>query len=79
MNKFNNVFLMGFICVIVPIISIIIVFYFSSGDKRESDKYPKKKNQIIYDTVKVKVYDTVRIEKIKYIRKVKESVDSTSN
>jgi len=77
MKKFKGLFYTGLILVLMPILVGIVVFYFSYN----SDKKPKLKEEkkIIYDTVKVKVYDTVVVEKIKYIKKVKPEIDSLKN
>lgn len=77
MKAYKNLYYTGLILILIPVFLVIIVFYFSS---RESTKYQKPpKEKVVYDTVKVKVkvYDTVIIKKIKYIEKPKkESNDS---
>lgn len=77
MKAYKNLYYTGLSLILIPIIVVIVVFYFSS---RESTKYQKPpKQKVVYDTVKVKVkvYDTVIIKKIKYIEKPKrESTDS---
>ena len=77
MKAYKNLYYTGLSLIIIPIIMVIVVFYFSSRDNQKFEKVPKQK--VVYDTVKVKVkvYDTVIIKKIKYIEKPKkESTDS---
>jgi hypothetical protein len=78
MKKFKGLFYTGLILVLMPIIVSIVVFYFSyNSGKKIKEKEEKK--QIVYDTVTVKIYDTVVVEKIKYIKKVKSETDSLKN
>ena len=80
MTKFKGAFWMGFTVVIAPITIILLMFILTMIT-------PSKKNidevRTIYDTVKVKqkviVYDTVKIEKIKYINKSNTEKDSIKN
>jgi preprotein translocase subunit YajC len=80
MTKFKNVFWMGFTVVMTPIAVILLMLILTiiSPSKKNVDEV-----KTYYDTVKVKqkviVYDTVKIEKIKYINKVKSEKDSTNN
>lgn len=80
MTKFKNVFWMGFTVVMTPltIIGLMVILTIFSPKKETSNEV-----KTYYDTVKVKqkviVYDTVKIEKIKYINKVKSEKDSTNN
>lgn len=78
MKKFKGLFYTGLILVLMPIIVSIVVFYFSyNSGKKIKEKEEKK--QIVYDTVTVKIYDTVVVEKIKYIKKIKLEIDSLKN
>lgn len=80
MTKFKGVFWMGFTVVTLPIALVLMMVTLTVIS-------PKKENstevKTYYDTVKVKqkviVYDTIKIEKIKYINKVKSEKDSTNN
>lgn len=80
MSKFNKLFYTGFFMVVGPIAIILTMFLMSSFANRTSDIEPEQPK--FYDTVKVKVkekvivYDTVKIEKIKYIEKPKPQLDS---
>ena len=78
MKKFKSLFYIGFFVLSSPI--IIGVFMFILGNISESyEKFPKEEHIIVYDTVKVKVqekvFDTVKVEKIKWVEK--SSSDST--
>ena len=75
MKKFKGLFYTGLILVLMPIIVSIVVFYFSYDNRKKSKKIEDKK-PIVYDTIKIKIYDTVVVEKIKYIKKVKIESDS---
>jgi len=75
MKKFKGLFYTGLTLVLMPIIVALVVFYFSYDNRKKSKKIEDKK-PIIYDTIRIKVYDTVVIEKIKYIKKVKIESDS---
>ena len=80
MNKFNKLFYTGFFIVLSPIAIILTMFLMSSFANRTLEPEPEQPK--FYDTVKVKVkekvivYDTVKIEKIKYIEKPKPQLDS---
>jgi preprotein translocase subunit YajC len=80
MTKFKHVFWMGFTVVMLPIALVLMMFTLTLISPKK-DNSPEVKTY--YDTVKVKqkviVYDTVKIEKIKYINKVKTEKDSTNN
>jgi len=74
MKKFKSLFYIGFFVLLSPI--IIGVFMFILGNISESyEKFPKEQHVTVYDTVKVKVqekvFDTVKIEKIKWVEKTK--------
>ena len=77
MKKFKSLFYTGLVLVLMPIVVSIVVFYFSYNSGKKVKQ--KETKQIIYDTVTVKVYDTVVVEKIKYIKKVKPEIDSLKN
>jgi hypothetical protein len=80
MNKFNNLFYTGFFIILSPIIVILTMFLMSSYANRTPEPEPEQPK--FYDTVKVQVkekitvYDTVKVEKIKYIEKPKPQLDS---
>jgi hypothetical protein len=80
MSKFNKLFYTGFFMVVGPIAIILTMFLMSSFANRTPDPEPEQPK--FYDTVKVKVkekvivYDTVKVEKIKYIEKPKPQLDS---
>ena len=80
MSKFNKLFYTGFFMVVGPIAIILTMFLMSSFANRTPEPEPEQPK--FYDTVKVKVkekvivYDTVKIEKIKYIEKPKPQLDS---
>lgn len=80
MSKFNKLFYTGFFMVVGPIAIILTMFLMSSFANRTSDTEPEQPK--FYDTVKVKVkekvivYDTIKVEKIKYIEKPKPQLDS---
>jgi hypothetical protein len=74
MKKFKSLFYIGFFVLSSPI--IIGVFMFILGNISESyEKFPKEEHVTVYDTVKVKVqekvFDTVKVEKIKWVEKTK--------
>lgn len=75
MKKFKGLFYTGLILVLMPIVVSIVVFYFSYNSGKKVEEKEEKK-QIVYDTVTVKVYDTVVVEKIKYIKKIVANTDS---
>ena len=80
MSKFNKLFYTGFFIVLSPIAIILTMFLMGSFANRTPEPEPEQPK--FYDTVKVKVkekvivYDTVKIEKIKYIEKPKPQLDS---
>lgn len=80
MSKFNKLFYTGFFMVVGPIAIILTMFLMSSFANRTPEPEPEQPK--FYDTVKVKVkekvivYDTVKVEKIKYIEKPKPQLDS---
>ncbi len=78
MNKFNRLFYTGFFIVLSPIVIVLTMFLMGSFANRTPEPEPEQPK--FYDTVKVKekviVYDTVKIEKIKYIEKPKPQLDS---
>ena len=80
MTNFKSAFWMGFTVVMTPItiILLMVILTMITPSKKNIDEV-----RTIYDTVKVKqkviVYDTVKIEKIKYINKVNTEKDSTKN
>jgi len=80
MSKYNRLFYTGFFIVVGPIIiflTIISMSLFANRTQSIEPELPK-----FYDTVKVQVkekvtvYDTVKVEKIKYIEKPKPQLDS---
>ena len=79
MSKFNKLFYTGFFMVVGPIAIILTMFLMGSFANRTPEPEPEQPK--FYDTVKVKVkekvivYDTVKIEKIKYIEKPKPQLD----
>jgi len=75
MKTFKNLFYAGISLILIPIIILVSIYYLSKNDSDRFEKAPKQK--IVYDTIHVKVYDTVVIQKIKYITKVKK--DSLEN
>jgi hypothetical protein len=80
MSKFNKLFYTGFFMVVGPIAIILTMLLMSSFANRTPEPEPEQPK--FYDTVKVKVkekvivYDTVKVEKIKYIEKPKPQLDS---
>lgn len=80
MSKFNKLFYTGFFIVLSPIAIILTMFLMSSFANRTLEPEPEQPK--FYDTVKVKVkekvivYDTVKVERIKYIEKPKPQLDS---
>ena len=80
MNKFNRLFYTGFFIVLSPIVIILTMFLMGSFANRIPEPEPEQPK--FYDTVKVKekekviVYDTVTVERIKYIEKPKPQLDS---
>ena len=80
MSKYNRLFYTGFFIVVGPIIiflTIISMSLFANRTQSIEPELPK-----FYDTVKVQVkeivtvYDTVKVEKVKYIEKPKPQLDS---
>jgi len=80
MSKYNRLFCTGFFIVVGPIIiflTIISMSLFANRTQSIEPELPK-----FYDTVKVQVkekitvYDTVKVEKVKYIEKPKPQLDS---
>jgi hypothetical protein len=80
MSKYNRLFYTGFFIVVGPIIiflTIISMSLFANRTQSIESELPK-----FYDTVKVQVkekvtvYDTVKVEKVKYIEKPKPQLDS---
>jgi len=80
MSKYNRLFYTGFFIVVGPIIiflTIISMSLFANRTQSIEPELPK-----FYDTVKVQVkekvtvYDTVKVEKVKYIEKLKPQLDS---
>lgn len=80
MTKFKHVFWMGFTVVTLPIALVLMMITLTVISPKKGNA-PEVKTY--YDTVKVRqkivVYDTVKIEKIKYVNKVKTEKDSTIN
>ena len=80
MSKFNKLFYTGFFIVLSPIAIILTMFLMSSFANRTLEPEPEQPK--FYDTIKVKVkekvivYDTVIVERIKYIEKLKPQLDS---
>ena len=80
MTKFKGVFWMGFTVVMLPIALVLMMVALTLiTPKKETSTEVKT----YYDTIKVRqkivVYDTVKIEKIKYVNKIKTEKDSTNN
>ena len=74
MKKFKSLFYIGFFVLLSPF--IIGVFMFILGNISESyEKFPKEEDVTLYDTVKVKVqekvFDTVKVERIRWVEKTK--------
>lgn len=81
MNKFNKLFTSGLILISFPLLLVLVmvISYFMKPGNRNGQKEIVEK-KVIYDTVKVKVTDTVVVEKIKYVKKEESSVrDTTQN
>ena len=78
MKTSKSLFYVGITIFTLPLL-FIILFYFVS--KNTDSKIEKKvKKEIHRDTIRVKVYDTIVIQKIKYIKKPKPNTsDSTSD
>ena len=80
MSKFNKLFYTGFFMVVGPIAIILTMFLMGSFANRTPEPEPEQPK--FYDTIKVKVkekvivYDTVKVERIKYIEKPKPQLDS---
>jgi hypothetical protein len=74
MKKFKSLFYIGFFVLLSPIIIGLFMFILSSISE-SYEKFPKEEHIIVYDTIKVKVqekvFDTVKVEKIKWVEKVK--------
>lgn len=81
MNKFNKLFMSGLILISFPlflVLVMIISYFMKPGNRTPQKEIVEKKT--IYDTVKVKVTDTVIVEKIKYVKKEESTVrDTTQN
>ena len=80
MSKYNRLFYTGFFIVVGPVViflTIISMSLFANRTQSIEPELPK-----FYDTVKVQVkekvtvYDTVKVEKVKYIEKPKPQLDS---
>jgi hypothetical protein len=74
MKKFKSLFYIGFFVLLSPI--IIGLFMFILSNISESyEKFPKEEHIIVYDTIKVKVqekvFDTVKVERIRWVEKTK--------
>jgi len=71
MKKFKSLLITGLIITLVPIFSVIVVFTMSHYGGQSDNKIQKyeKRKEIYFDTVRVKVVDTVFVKKIKYIKK----------
>lgn len=76
MKKFKFYFLVGLSIVLIPIFTAIVVIT-ASHYGGQSSKKDKNKKEVHYDTVRVKIIDTVIVKKIKYIKK--KSSDSTNH
>jgi hypothetical protein len=74
MKKFKSLFYIGFFVLLSPIIIGLFMFILSSISE-SYEKFPKEEHIIVYDTIKVKVqekvFDTVKVEKIKWVEKTK--------
>jgi hypothetical protein len=74
MKKFKSLFYIGFFVLLSPIIIGLFMFILSSISE-SYEKFPKEEHIIVYDTIKVKVqekvFDTVKVERIRWVEKVK--------
>ena len=81
MNKFNKLFTSGLILISFPLLLVLVMvisYFMKPGNRTTQKEIVEKKT--IYDTVKVKVTDTVIVEKIKYVKKEESTVrDTTQN
>lgn len=79
MKTFKKLFYTGLFLILSPFLVFFFVFYFSSSNE-DKIKEPKTQKKIVYDTIKVKVFDTVIIERIKYVKKPEViNKDTTKN
>lgn len=66
MTKFNNLFRIGFLLFLVPVLILVLMIIISSISPDEKCTLPEK-NTTLYDTIKVEkrvvIYDTVKVEK----------------
>jgi|688.fasta_scaffold522015_2 hypothetical protein len=74
MKKFKSLFYIGFFVLLSPIIIGLFMFILSSISE-SYEKFPKEEHIIVYDTIKVKVqekvFDTVKVERIRWVEKTK--------
>jgi len=78
MRTSKNLFYSGLALVLLPILLLFFLWWVSSTVENYNETKNKPEKKVVYDTVKVKVVDTVVIQKIKYVKKVESIVsDST--
>lgn len=67
MTKFNNLFRIGFLLFLVPVLIFVIMIIISSISTNEKCTLPGKTSEV-YDTIKIEkrviIYDTIKVEKI---------------
>lgn len=67
MTKFNNLFRIGFLLFLVPVLIFVLMLIIASVSPNEKGVPPVKPNTL-YDTIKIEkrvvIYDTVKVEKI---------------
>lgn len=68
MKTFKKLFYTGLFLILSPFLIFFFVYYFSSSNE-DKLKESKPQKKIVYDTIKVKIFDTIVIERIKYIKK----------
>ena len=66
MTKFNNLFRIGFLLFLVPVLIFVLMLIIASVSPNEKCTLPEK-TKTFYDTIKVEkrvvIYDTVKVEK----------------
>jgi len=79
MKTSKSLFYSGLALVVLPILVIVILWWASAKIDNHNEKKSNTEKKIVYDTVKVKVVDTVVIQKIKYVKKVESNISDSSS